>query len=648
MRSLEEEQNDVKIGLEIHFQVSGRKLFCECKGEEGTKELGSFTRKLAVVSGERSEKDAAALQESMKGREFEYRKTENSCLVEMDEEPPHYPGKDTLETAIIVSLILGCKVVDNVHFMRKIVIDGSNTSGFQRTGIVGLHGVFKKGTSNIGITSVTLEEEACRKIKEEENKVVYSLDRLGIPLIEISTDPDIRSPKEARDVAESIGLAVKQSRMIRRETSSIRQDLNISIRGGNRVEIKGVQSLSQIERVLSKEIERQQSLVEIAGILRNRDVSTDFHIEDLTNSSFFKSSDVFTKGLKAGKKIFGFTLPGLSGVLNNGKYRLGREIAERLRTVGIGGFIHSDELPNYGIGEAEKKEISERLGAKNEDAFGLVSLESNRLSQCIEIIQSRIAEAKKGVPAETRGANENDTRFLRPLPGSSRMYPETDIQLIPLDSEYIKDVERKVPPTVEQRVSHLESLGIPRQEAFVSLWKEYDDVLESFVNDFGSPKVCARFLAVVFASERPDVVKASTLLERFSRGNIPSESLEALYREGVFIMPGGRKIVLKKNDSSNYVLELHGKDGNKEIGPDFKFKGQSDERLQKIIESVIMKNENLVRERGDGSFKLLMGEVMKQVRGEFEGKDISDLLKKMISEASHKDGKTEFQDAGKR
>lgn len=632
MRSLTEGQSDLKIGLEIHFQVKGRKLFCECPAEEGTRELGKFTRRLTVVSGEKSEKDIAALQESMKGREFEYIKTDNSCLVEMDEEPPHLPGRETLETAIVVSLILGCRIVDNVHFMRKIVVDGSNTSGFQRTGIIGIHGAFRTDSRSIGISSVTLEEEACRKVKEEGKKVVYSLDRLGIPLIEISTEPDIRSPREAREVAESIGLAVKQSKMIRRETSSIRQDLNISVGGGNRVEIKGVQSLSQIEKVLTKEIERQRSLIEIAEILKRRKVSLEFRLEDLTDSKFFSSSEIFAKGVKEGKRIFGFTLPGLSGVLNNGRYRLGREIAERLRAVGIGGFIHSDELPNYGIGEKEKEEISKMLGIKQGDAFGLVSLEPHRIKLCLGVIQNRVVEATKGVPAETRGATENDTKFLRPLPGSARMYPETDIPLIPLDSVYIRDVEKKVPPTVEQRVNYLVSLGIPRQEAFVSLWKEYDDVLESFIRSFGNPKVCARLLAVVYSSERPDIPKARTLMERFSRGNIPSESLEQLYRDGEYPMPGGRKIALKKQASEDYILELQDESGIREIGTDFKFKGQGNERLLKVIEEVIRKNEEMVSRRGDESFKVLMGEVMKQVRGEYEGKEISELLKRMIAE----------------
>ncbi len=622
----------MKIGLEIHFQVKGRKLFCECIGEEGTKELGRFTRRLTVVSGEKSDKDTAALQESMKGREFEYIKTENSCLVEMDEEPPHLPGKETLETAIVVSLILGCKIVDNVHFMRKIVIDGSNTSGFQRTGVVGLHGAFETDSKDIGIASITLEEEACKKVGEEGNRVIYSLDRLGIPLIEVATDPDIRSPREAREVAQSIGLAVKQSGMIRREASSIRQDLNVSIRGGNRVEIKGVQSLSQIEKVLAKEIERQESLVEIASILKGKPVKTDLLLQDLTNSSFFNASEIFVKGVKSGKRIYGFTLPGLSGVLNRGKYRLGREIAERLRAVGIGGFVHSDELPNYGIEEEQKQEIFMKLESKSDDAFGLVVVEESKIEECIEIIQNRIREAQNGVPAETRGAVENVTRFLRPLSGSSRMYPETDIPLIALDSSYVGEVEKLVPPTVEQRVQHLETLGIPRQEAFASLWKEYDDVLEKLVVEFGNPKVCAKFLSVVYSSEVPDVGKARELLERFSRGNIPSESLEPLYLEGEFKLSETSRIILVKSKSLNFSLELEGVEGKREIGLDFKIKSESNGQLLEVIESVVKENEILIKERGEGSFKLLMGTVMKQVRGKFDGKEISDLLDQKIKE----------------
>jgi glutamyl-tRNA(Gln) amidotransferase subunit E len=632
VKSLAEERNEVKIGLEIHFQVKGRKLFCECMAEESKNVLGTFNRKLTVVSGEKADRDVAALQESMKGKDFQYVRTDNSCLVEMDEEPPHLPGKETVETAIITSLILGCKIVDNIHFMRKIVIDGSNTSGFQRTGIIGLNGNFRADSKNVGIAAVTLEEEACKKLKEDDKKIEFSLDRLGIPLIEISTEPDITSPEEAREIAENIGLAVRQSKMIRREASSIRQDLNISIRGGKRVEIKGVQSLSQIEKVLSKEIERQESLIMISGILSKRNISAQISLEDLTNSNYFKKSEIIAKGLKSGKRIFAFTLPGLSGVLNNGKYRLGMEIADRLRTAGIGGLIHSDELPNYGIEREEKEQISKKLGCGREDAFGIVLLEGNKIEECIEIIQKRIEEALHGVPAETRGATDDGTRYLRPLPGSSRMYPETDIPLIPIGSEYMKEVGQKVPPTVKQRLDHLESLGIPRQEALNSLWKEYDEVLESFVISYGNPKMCAKFLSVVFSSETPDLYKAEKLIERCSKGNIPTESLEPLYVKGEFVL-SDRKIILKDDGTLGYSLLVGDKTGLEDISTDFKFKDKSAGELKETINRIVNENISVVRERGESSFKLLMGKVMKEVRGQFEGKEISELLKEKIDEA---------------
>jgi len=638
VRSLAEERNEVKIGLEIHFQVKGRKLFCECTAEESRNILGTFTRRLTIVSGEKADRDAAALQESMKGKDFQYIKTDNSCLVEMDEEPPHIPGRETVETAIITSLILGCKIVDNIHFMRKIVIDGSNTSGFQRTGIIGLNGNFRANSKSVRIASVTLEEEACKKLKEEDKKIEYSLDRLGIPLIEISTEPDITSPEEAREIAESIGLAVRQSKMIRREASSIRQDLNISIRGGKRVEIKGVQSLSQIEKVLTKEIERQESLIEISEILAKRNVPGRISLQDLTDSNYFKESDIISKGRSSGKRVFVFTLPGLSGVLKSGKYRLGMEIADRLRTAGIGGLIHSDELPNYGIELGEKEEVFRKLGCGREDAFGIILLEGNKIEECIEIIQNRIEEALHGVPAETRGATDNGTRYLRPLSGSSRMYPETDIPLIPIREEYMKEVGKKVPTSVRQKIDHLVMLGIPRQEAMNALWKEYDEVLEHFVISYGNPKVCAKFLSVVFSSERPDLLKAEKLIERYSRGNIPPESLEQLYEGGEFVS-GDSRITLKDDGTLSYSLRTDDKVQVEDIGLDFKFKDRGMLNLEETIDRVLEENITTIKERGENSFKLLMGQVMKEVRGRFEGKEISELLKRKIAEVLNNSGK---------
>ncbi|MEM0127746.1 MAG: Glu-tRNA(Gln) amidotransferase subunit GatE [Thermoplasmatales archaeon] len=634
MSYLKDGEDKIKIGLEIHFQVKGRKLFCSCPAEEDRDDLGSFVRRLTVVSGEKADSDVAAVQEAMKNRTFEYIISSNSCLVEMDEEPPHIPADETISAAVLISMMLDCTIVDNINFMRKIVIDGSNTSGFQRTGIVGINGLFKHSGREIGIATVTLEEEACRKIKEEEGKVTYSLDRLGIPLIEISTEPDIRSPQEAREVAERIGLTVRRSGMIRREVSSIRQDLNISLNGGNRVEIKGVQSLSQIEKVLEREIERQNSLIKISEALKSRDVNPHLIPYDLTDSDFFLESFLISKARKEGKRVIAFKLPGLAGLLNNGEFRLGLEIADRLRAQGIGGIIHSDEIPAYGISGEDKSRLFSRLECGKYDAFGILAIKGAEKEKALKIIELRIADALSGVPAETRAAVEDRTRFLRPLPGSSRMYPETDVPIIKMSEDYLRNIAGKIPSTPEERKKYLESLGIPAQEAEASIKKGYDDVLEDFVREFGNPKLCARFLSVIFSSERRDIEMGSFLMERYRLGNIPQDAIEQLYSEGEFVLPDGRSFKVSNIEGAKLYIIANGK--MEEVSPDFKYGTLSTQDLERIIEGIIEKNSKLIQERGEGSFKLLMGKLMSEVRGEFAGKEVSQLLQLKLREFLNK------------
>ncbi|MEM0140703.1 MAG: Glu-tRNA(Gln) amidotransferase subunit GatE [Thermoplasmatales archaeon] len=629
MSFLKEEGNEIKIGLEIHFQVKGRKLFCSCPGEEDRTNLGSFVRKLTVVSGEKTDKDVAAVEEAMKGRIFEYIISENSCLVEMDEEPPHPPGEETISAAILVSLMLGCRIVDNIHFMRKIVIDGSNTSGFQRTGIVGISGLFNQGRKDIGIATVTLEEEACRKIKEEAGKVTYSLDRLGIPLIEISTEPDIKTPREAREVAESIGFTVRRSGMIRREVSSIRQDLNISIDRGNRVEIKGVQSLSQIEKVLEKEVERQKSLIKISRILSGRKMDVHLYSMDLTETDFFKGSSLISKARREGKRIIAVKLPGLRGLLNNGEFRLGSEIADRLRAQGIGGIIHSDELPAYGISEEDKSKLFSELKCGDEDAFGILAINGNEIEKALRIVQARISEAFRGVPAETRAAVDDRTRFLRPLPSSSRMYPETDVPIIKIQEDFLKRIKDAIPPGPEERAKYLESLGVPAQEANVSVKKGYDDALEDFIKEFGNPKLCAKFLSLIFSSEKKDVEMGKFLMERQKLGNIPFDALEPLYLKGEFSLPDGRTLRISNEGGLKLYVVENGKTA--EIGREYRYGTLSTEDLEKMIDDILEKNKNVILERGEGAFKLLMGKIMNDVRGQFSGSEISRHLQLKLS-----------------
>lgn len=595
----EEKNKNIKIGLEIHFQVKGRKLFCSCEGEESENYRGKIVRKLRASAGEFSNTDLAAIQEERKRNEFEYLITDNSCLVEMDEEPPHSPSKDAITAAFIVSSILECIPVDNIDFMRKMVIDGSNTSGFQRTGIIGINGIFHHNDRKIGITSVTLEEEACKKIEQKGNVITYSLDRLGIPLIEVSTEPDIRSPREAREIAEALGIAVKRSGYIRREVSSIRQDVNISIDSGNRVEIKGVQSLSQIQEVLEYEIERQTILNEIAVKLKGKGMKS-FSLKPFNINEIAKSwkSNILTKAISEKKEVIAFRLEGLSGFLNNGKYRLGREIAERLRASGIGGIIHSDELPNYGIISENIVKLKEYLGCEENDAFAFIIVDNDSKANALKIIEDRLNEALVGVPAETRAATPDGTKFLRPLPGKSRMYPETDIPIIKVDQNFLDEIKKKIPPTVKERTSYLINLGISEQEAMNAILKEYDDILENFIKEFGNPRSVAKLLAVVFSKQERDLDKAKRILWLLKEGTITKDVVEDLY-----------------NGSGNNLYDIPASKG---------------ESLESVIKEIVNSNADLIKERGNDSFKPLMGEAMKKLRGKVDGSRVSEALKKEI------------------
>ncbi len=596
----EENSNDnIKIGLEIHFQIKGKKLFCSCEGGENDTVRDVIVRRLRASAGESSLVDIAAQQEEKKNNEYEYLVTENSCLVEMDEEPPHNPSEEVLYSAFIVSFILGCIPVDNLNFMRKMVIDGSNTSGFQRTGIVGINGVFYHKGKKIGISSVTLEEEACKKIDEKDSKITYSLDRLGIPLIEVSTDPDISSPSEAREVAEALGLAVKRSGFIRKEVSSIRQDVNVSINSGNRVEIKGVQSLTQIQEVLEYEISRHKALNEIKEELKRRGVQK-FSLNAVDITEIVKSfkSNLVLKSLNENKIAIGFKLDKLSGLLNNGKYRLGKEIAERLKIYGIGGIIHSDELPNYGINSRDVDTLKKFLKCEGEDAFGFILVQDKLKEESLKIIEDRLNQALQGVPAETRAATPDGTKFLRPLPGRSRMYPETDIPIIKISEEFLNKAKERVPSTVEERINYLVTLGISYQEATNAVWKEYDDLLEEYIKEYGNPKSVAKLLSIVFSRQERNFSKAKYILSLLKENKITKDVIEDLY-------------VMNEDEISQFL-------------------NKQSEDIESIIKEIVDSNKDLIKNKGNESFKPLMGEIMKKLRGKVDGSKVSELLKREI------------------
>ncbi|MDP7180415.1 MAG: Glu-tRNA(Gln) amidotransferase subunit GatE [Candidatus Woesearchaeota archaeon] len=248
-----------KCGIEIHQQLEGKKLFCNCLTLNSTNQPDvKIERRLRASAGEMGKIDAAAKYEMSKSKLFIYESSsEDTCLVELDEEPPHPMNQEALTAAIEVALLLNAKIVDEVQVMRKTVVDGSNVSGFQRTSLIATDGYIETSQGKVKIDSICLEEEAAQKLDTTKDYTKYKLDRLGIPLIELGTAPDIKSPEHAKEVASQLGMILRSTGKCKRGIGTIRQDVNISIRNGARTEVKGFQDLKSIPKVIEYEVHRQ-------------------------------------------------------------------------------------------------------------------------------------------------------------------------------------------------------------------------------------------------------------------------------------------------------------------------------------------------------------------------------------------------------
>jgi len=349
----------LKVGLEMHQQLDTKhKLFCNCPTIiRHDDPHGQFYRRLRPTPSELGEIDPAAFFEFKRGRGYVYETYNDSvCLVEHDEEPPHDLNPEAIDIALEVALMLHAHPVDEIHVMRKVVIDGSNTTGFQRTAIIALGGYVDDIEGRIGIQTICLEEDAARKIKETDDKVIYRLDRLGIPLIEIATAPHIHTPEQTQRVAYKIGQILRMTGKVKRGLGTIRQDLNISIPKGAKIEIKGVQRLDLLAKIVEYEVMRQLNLLKITEELKIRNVTEeDLHSDIVDVSGIFTNTKckIIRNALRRGGVVKAVKLPKFSGLLGfeiQPGRRFGTELSDYARAWGgVGGIFHTDELPRYGI-----------------------------------------------------------------------------------------------------------------------------------------------------------------------------------------------------------------------------------------------------------------------------------------------------------
>jgi len=619
----------VKVGLEIHQQLAtNKKLFCNCTPTETEEYSIKFQRKLRAAKSELGEYDPAALFEKLKSKSIVYfANTESSCLVEQDEEPPHELDVDAKRISLIIASALKSEIFSEVYPMRKTVVDGSNTTGFQRTMLISQGGHFEVEGNKIGIQSICLEEDAAKNLGDEDSVRKFGLERLGVPLVEIATEPFEANPKHIKKIALALGRILRSTKKVKRGLGSIRQDVNVSIKDGRGVvvEVKGVQQLEQLEKVVEYEAKRQHGLLKISKKLQEVEWNQgNFEDRKITTDQFRKcESKIIKNAIKKNQEIVTIVFRNMRGMFGYSPYegiRLGKEVAELVRFYGLGGVFHSDELPNYGIEERDIENLKENLKIKNNDAFLILASPFEMIDTIVDQIILRIDHIRnQGIPIDTRLATQNgETKFLRPRPGAARMYPETDIPPIIISKNELEHAQENIPKSWDKSIEELQS----KYQINLQLAEQLFDskYLELFENIIGNTNVNPTFVASILCSTITNLERSglnSNLLkneeikksfEFLGQENIAKESIEIIFEN---IMAG-------KSNTVEEAMKMTLIETVKEND------------LEKIIQEIVDKNEQLVKNQRERSIGPLMGIAMKELRGKASGEIVNKLLLKNI------------------
>lgn len=616
-----------KAGLEIHQQLDTPKLFCRCPSrlDEDEAHAFAFARALKPTASELGEVDRAAVEEARKALRFEYVGSRASaCLVEADEEPPHAMSPEALEVALETALLLNAKPVDEVHVMRKIVVDGSNTSGFQRTSLVATQGMVESERGNVRMATFCLEEDSARRLDRVGNVQRYRVDRLGIPLIEIATEPDLQGPAHAREIAEAIGMALRATGKVKRGIGTIRQDLNVSIKDGARVEIKGVQELRLIETAVDWEVRRQVHLLDVKRTLVERGATEADYLRPAVDVSdvFAQSQAKSLAGIARGEVALAVALPRLAGLLGKkGKEevpppRVGRELADYAKVkAGVKGIFHSDELPAYGLTAGECGEVASRLNVGAQDAYAIVVGPREVAERALQAVLGRAAMLLNGVPEETRDLDPDGTsRYLRPLPGGARMYPETDVPPIRLHREALARV--KLPELPKDKLARWarEYPDLSEDQAR-QLVRHHASLFERLAKETGLVKEAAR----VLLSTLPELEAKGFDIEK-AKDDIILDTLNAV-KAGAFAKEALPQVL-------QYAAEkrVPARDAAAALGLGAADKGA----VLAAIDAEIQKNAAMVREQKERAASRLMGPLMGRFKGQVSGQELQSMLKDRI------------------
>ena len=625
----------LKAGIEIHAQLSTpRKLFCRCPASLTTEEPQNVVqRKFRPVLGEMGEYDPALLIEFEKDHTIFYEVFDSICTYELDETPPFPINTDALYDGIKLARMMNCQIVTETNVCRKNYLDGSVPCGFQRTALIGYDGyvLLKKvhtglEEKKLPISWIYIEEDAARKDNERsENKnIFFKLDRLGIPLIEIVTDHNLYSPAEVVSAAKTLGMLIKSSGIVRKGLGSIRQDINVSIAKGDRVELKGLQLLDLIPKAIDLEIQRQLELIAIQEELYKRKIQPKdikLNILDVTEIFSKTSSKIVKSALKRGESVCLLPIAGFRGLVGRKLQptkRFGTELSDRVKSfTNLKGIIHSDEeLTKYRFSEEEIQSLSQRC--REEEAYVIVIGKKEEAQKALTFVHERVIAAFKGVHPETRQIDENGiSTFTRDLHGRSRLYPDTDLPPIIIDLERVNNINKDLPENFWDKIQRLsKEYSISSELAENLIYDNKNQIFEELIRN-GAP------LKVVLTT-------LTQTLTAISREGVDIDNISNYHLLSIFEAIKSKKIA---KEAIPEILIQVGKDPTASVIESINEIGKVSLRdLDKLIITILKRSQSLVEEREMDAFSPLMGILMKEVRGKIDGKIVSERLRLHLEE----------------
>lgn len=622
-----------KAGLEIHAQLSTeKKLFCHCPAIlTNEKPQAIVQRKFRPVLGEMGVYDPALLVEFKKDHTIFYEVFDSVCIYELDETPPLPINDDALYDSIKLAKMMNCEIVEETNICRKNYLDGSVPCGFQRTVLIGYDGyvTFKKDPlmiegKKLPISWIYIEEDAARKDNDRTKgkNIFFKLDRLGIPLIEIVTDHSLSSPSEVVSAAKTLGMLIKSSGIVRKGLGKVRQDVNVSIAEGDRIELKGIQLLQLIPIAIDIEIQRQLGLISIQKELQRRNIHPQdipLQILDVTKVFSNTSSNIIKSALKRKKRVLLLPIAGFQGLLSRElqpNKRFGTELSDRVKSLtNLKGIIHSDEdLMKYNFSEREVLELSKK---SQKNAFIIGIAEKEEAQRALSFVHERLLAAFNGVHQETRHVDDDGiSTFTRDLHGRSRLYPDTDLSPIVIDSNRVIKMEENLPENFMARIQRLnEQYSISNDLAETLIYDDKADIFEELIQK-GAP------IKVV-------VTTLTQTLTAISRDGVDINNITDVHLLEIFEALGLNKFA---KEAIPDILTNLGKDPTKSLTDIVNHfgGGMSQEELNTLILEVLKTSHDLIKERGMNAFSPLMGLIMKKARGKIDGKIVSEKLRKHL------------------